>query len=45
MMLCGVQIMRKSKLTGICALYGGSVFGFSPFENTDYDMFPDFCEI
>lgn len=45
MMLYGVQIRRKLKLTDICALCGGSVFGFSPFGNTDCDMFPGFCEI
>lgn len=44
MMLSGVQIGRKYKLTNICAFYGGSVSGFSVLDN-EYIGFPDFYEI
>ena len=40
-----LQVLKKSKISGICVFGGGSVSGFCLIDIDNYKGFPDFCEM
>ena len=40
-----LQVLKKSKISTVCALCGGSVSGFCLIDIDKYKGFPDFCDL